>query len=67
MKTYTPKCNPPQDCFNCPYDDCHRNGYVTKSETDYKKTVELATTGCVSHLAVPLASEIAYSRNRRLV
>lgn len=33
-----PDCNPPHSCFNCPYDDCRRDGSVTKSETEYVKT-----------------------------
>lgn len=39
---YTPNCSPPHDCFNCPYDDCRRDGSVTRSETEYVRSSGIA-------------------------
>lgn len=53
-----PDCNPPHSCFNCPYDDCRRDGSVTKSETEYVKTAGLSKGRHTKNF--PLAKDLAH-------
>ena len=61
-------CNPPQDCFNCPYpDDCHNKKPRTKSETEFIEIAGLAKGRRGSHYAFPLAKDYVHNRSRRLI
>lgn len=58
-------CNPPKDCFECPYDECINSRPKTRSETEYSKYAGLASNGCDK--IFPLAKDYVHNRSRRLV
>lgn len=59
-------CDPPHDCFNCPYpDDCHSGKRRTKAESEFIGVAELARNG--QEKGFPLAKDYVHNRCRRLV
>lgn len=56
-------CNPPFECPNCNYDDCIRDGRITKAEKEYLKAGELSRNG----QNVLMIDDVIHHRNGRLV
>lgn len=63
----TYSCNPPLDCFNCPFPDCKRDGGTNSAETEYVKTAELSKGRHKSSFT--LIADVIHSRpgGRRIV
>lgn len=58
-KKIIPDCNPPQDCFNCPYpDDCHNKKPRTKAESEFIEVAGLTRYGKEKNF--PLAIDRAH-------
>lgn len=63
MKNQKLQCNPPYDCFNCPYEDCMTSKRASKNETAYLKAAILPVRGGI----IPIAEDLKYTRHKRLV
>lgn len=51
-------CNPPHDCFECPYNECMNNYPRTKAETKFIEVAGLARYGKEKNF--PLAIDRAH-------
>jgi len=59
------QCNPPYDCFNCPYEDCMKGTShgIAKMEQQFLKAAQLPIRGGI----ISIAKDLKYARSERLV